>query len=265
VAISGIDVDVDSLPLFNRLDTPNDITNATGDFSILVPLYKFKVVLAPPVSTKLLPVVFDSLQITGVRNLGTVVHPLGHWVSINVKEAFTNLPVEGVNLEFIDPTNGKTFFTADDVTNASGFVRVVTNTSRFTLLLHSPRAGLNTVTFTNFRTLADTTMNVSLTYNTAGVDEGPSRALALASPWPNPSRSGVHTAIQSAVTTDVELSAWDLTGRRIATVFQGRVLGRRDVQWDARDARGAPVAPGVYLLRLSDGRSTTSRRVAVMR
>lgn len=265
VPVAGVDVDVDSLPLKRRLDTPNDVTNATGNVSVLVPAHKFRVTFAPTVATRLLPVVFDSLQITGATPLGNVVHLAGHWVNVNVTENFTGLPVEDVDLEFIEPATGKTFMTVEDVTGRTGTCRVVTDSRLFTLVLHSPAAGLNDVTITNFRTLNDTTINVSLTYNAAGVGDGAASGLALSAPWPNPARAGVHTSIQSALPVEAELSAWDLAGRRVATVFQGRVLGRHAVQWDARDERGAPVAPGVYLLRLSDGRTTTSRRVAVMR
>ena len=72
-------------------------------------------------------------------------------------------------------------------------------------------------------------------------------------------------AITSSTPANIELSAWDLAGRRVATVFSGQLLGRRTVTWDARDSRGAPVAPGVYLLRLSNGLMTSTRRVAVMK
>lgn len=265
VPVVNADADADSLPYMRRLQTPHDATNATGDVSIQVSLYKFKVNFAPPVATKLLPVVFDSLQITGPRALGTVVHQPGHWVSVNVKEAFTNLPVQGVNLDFIDVATGRTFLTIDDVTNSAGFARVVTDGRAFNLLVRSPVAGLNTIVFNGFRSLQDTTLNLTMTYSTTSVGGSRAAQLELASPWPNPSRDGVHTAILSSTASDVELSAWDLAGRRVATVFRGQVLGRRDVQWDGLDSRSARVAPGVYLLRLSDGRTTTTRRVAVMR
>lgn len=264
-AIAGVDCDADSLPFNKRLQTPHDVTNATGDVSVNVPLYKFKVNFAPPVATKLLPVVFDSLQITGPRNLGTIVHPAGHWVSVHVTEQFTGMPVAGVNLDFTDAATLKPFLTIDDVTNAAGTTTVVTDQRRFTLTVRPPGTGMNTLTFTNFRTLADTTLELVMTYSTAAVQPGHDAMPQLAAPWPNPSRDAVHTAITAAVAADVELSAWDLSGRRVANVFSGRVLGRHTVTWDARDSRGAPVAPGVYHLRLSDGRSTWTRRVAVMR
>ena len=263
--IPNVDCDVDSLPYRVRLQTPHDVSNSTGDISVNVPLYKFKVDFSPPVATKLLPVVFDSLQITGPRNLGTLVHAAGHWVTVNVTEQFTGLPVSGVNLDFIDAITLKEFLTVDDATSAAGSAKVVTDQRQFTLLVKPPGTAFNLITFPNFRTLNDTTMSLVLTYSTAGVGGTPVAALELSAPWPNPSRDAVSTAITSSTPANIELSAWDLAGRRVATVFSGQLLGRRTVIWDARDSRGAPVAPGVYLLRLSDGLTTSTRRVAVMK
>ena len=266
VPVPNVDCDVDSLPFRRRLETQHDISNATGDVSVQLPLYKFRVHFSPPVSAKLLPVVFDSLQIAGVRALGNIVHVAGHWVTVNVKEAFTNIPVQGVNLDFVDLLTAKDFLTVDDVTAPTGSAKVITDNRAFHLLVKSPVAGLNDIVFANFRTLQDTTLNLVMTYNTSGVGDRPSGpAIGLSAPYPNPARAGVHTAITSTSSAELELSAWDLAGRRIATIHRGPVLGRRDVVWDGRDANGASVPPGVYLLRLSNGRETQSRRVAVMR
>ncbi len=262
--VVNVDCDVDSLPHMKRLQTPHDVTNATGDVSVNVPLYKFKVNYAPPVATKLLPAEFDSLQITGARNLGNVVLAAGHWVTVNVIEQFTGMPIAGVNLDFVDAATLKPFLTIDDATNGAGITKVVTDQRRFTLTVRPPGPGLNAITFTNFRTLADTTLNLVMTYSTAGVGGTAHSALELSAPWPNPAHGAVSTAITSPIVADVELAAFDLTGRRVATVFSGRLLGRRTVTWDARDGRGAPLAPGVYLLALSDGLTTSTRRVAVM-
>jgi hypothetical protein len=209
--------------------------------------------------------VFDSVQITATRNLGTITHAPGHWVTVRVREPYRNLPVQGVNLDFVDLSNGREFPTAGDATGDDGQATVVTDRRAFRLLVRSPAAGLQDVVIENFISTQDTVIDVVMPYSTLAVGGPMVPATTLAAPWPNPSRDAVHTAITSGVEAEVELSAWDLAGRRVATVYRGRVLGRRAVSWDGRDERGAPVSPGVYMLRLSDGRATTSRRVAVMR
>jgi hypothetical protein len=262
--VASCDFDADSLPSLHRLHTPHDGSNATGDISVLVSLTKFRMNIAPPVSTKLLPVIFDSVQVTGARALGTVVHATGHWVNVHVVEQFTGMPIEGVNLDFDDPVTGKTFLTIDDVTDHTGSTRVVTDSRLFNLIVQSPVAGLADLHVNAFRTLQDTTLQLVMTYNpTAGVDGAHGPGLALAEPWPNPARGEITTAISAGVPSELTLTVLDLAGRRVATPFQGRVLGRHTVTWDARDARGVRVPAGLYLLRLSDGRTVQTRRVSL--
>jgi hypothetical protein len=263
-AISGCDFDADSLPLLHRLHTPHDGSDAAGNINVLVSLTKFRMNIAPPVATKLLPVVFDSVQVTGARALGTVVHATGHWVSVHVVEQFTGIPIEGVNLDFVDPATGRTFLTIDDATDRTGSTRVVTDTRAFNLLVRSPVPGLADLHFNGFRTLQDTTMELVMGYNpTAGADGPRGATLALAEPWPNPTHGAITTAISTPAPSDVTLTVLDLAGRRVATLFAGRVLGRHTVAWDARDARGVQVPAGLYLLRLTDGRTVQTRRVSL--
>ena len=263
--VPSVDVDADSLPYFRRQVTPNDDTNVSGVVTVRVAPYKYRFDFTPPVASKLLPVVLDSVQITGVRNLGTITHQPGHWVTVRVREPYRNLPVQGANVDLLDLATGREFPTAGDATGDDGMATVVTDARPFRLIVRAPAAGLQDVVFEGFVSTRDTTIDVLMPYSTLAVGGPTAPAVGLAAPWPNPSRDAIHTAITSGVESEVELSAWDLAGRRVATVYRGRVLGRRPVSWDGRDERGAPVAPGVYLLRLSDGRATTSRRVAVMR
>ena len=62
--------------------------------------------------------------------------------------------------------------------------------------------------------------------------------------------------------TNGELSVFDTAGRRVCTLASGRFGSEpRDVRWDGRAANGAPVASGVYFMRLSSsaGYSTVER------
>ena len=49
----------------------------------------------------------------------------------------------------------------------------------------------------------------------------------------------------------VELTVFDLSGRRIATVSNERIAaGRIELEWDGRNEAGQLVAPGLYLINL---------------
>ncbi len=96
------------------------------------------------------------------------------------------------------------------------------------------------------------------------------RALAveLSRPEPNPARG--LTRLQWAVPAgqagaDLDLSVYDLAGRRLATLAAGRAIeGRFALDWDLRADGAARLESGVYFLRIRVGALTASRKLVVM-
>lgn len=88
-------------------------------------------------------------------------------------------------------------------------------------------------------------------------------ALALAGPWPNPSRGSVRFELTLARPAALDAAVFDAGGRHVATLAAGaRGAGRHALAWDGRDARGASVRAGVYWLRATaDGASRSARIV----
>lgn len=90
-------------------------------------------------------------------------------------------------------------------------------------------------------------------------------SLAVAS---NPVRPGGSVGIDYAVprTTSLALSVHDMTGARIATVWEGlQEAGRHSVAWNGLDQLGRAVPSGVYLVRIetSDGASAGAKVTVV--
>ena len=58
-----------------------------------------------------------------------------------------------------------------------------------------------------------------------------------------------------------------IDGRRIRTLHSGELAaGTHYIQWDGKDAQGAAVPSGVYLVRLSGGgTSSLSRQMVLMK
>jgi hypothetical protein len=77
---------------------------------------------------------------------------------------------------------------------------------------------------------------------------------------PNPLESSVTIGLALPAAGNVSLDLYDVRGRRVATIASGPMSqGNHDVTWAGVDDSGAPVASGVYFLRVRvDG------RVAVM-
>ncbi len=106
--------------------------------------------------------------------------------------------------------------------------------------------------------------------STTGIpgDPGGERPLtALLGFAPNPLRAGSGGALvfSLAHAGPARVEVFDLSGRRVATVFDARgAEGENRVAWDARDQHGRPVPGGIYFYRLSAEGRTLARKVAVL-
>jgi hypothetical protein len=79
----------------------------------------------------------------------------------------------------------------------------------------------------------------------------PARTGFARPPAPNPAAGEVAMAVDVARTQRVDVSVFDLAGRRVAALHSGRMnAGRHPLTWSGRGANGA-VPPGLYLVRLA--------------
>lgn len=90
------------------------------------------------------------------------------------------------------------------------------------------------------------------------------RGLRLAAPAPSPARAGVVFTYESEPGRAAELSVVDVAGRRVARLEAGGTDGAGRAAWDLRDQGGRRVPPGVYRVRLSDGRGIETRSFVVL-
>jgi cytosine/adenosine deaminase-related metal-dependent hydrolase len=97
--------------------------------------------------------------------------------------------------------------------------------------------------------------------------EGTSRITAASlTASPNPARSRVELVLDVQKEGAVSIRIHDIAGRLVRTVTdQTRGPGRFRFGWDLANASGARVPAGLYLARVSDGRSTRVTRIAVLR
>ncbi len=89
-------------------------------------------------------------------------------------------------------------------------------------------------------------------------------ALAFAPPMPSPSHGPVTLRYTLAEAAQVRMAVYSVQGARVRTLADGvAAAGSHELRWDARDASGRPAPAGVYLVRLSAGRASLTRRVVV--
>ncbi|MDP6528154.1 MAG: agmatine deiminase family protein [Gemmatimonadota bacterium] len=83
---------------------------------------------------------------------------------------------------------------------------------------------------------------------------------------PNPVRGSTTFSFELRTADEVQLSVYDITGRRVATLVEGvRPAGENRIHWDTRDDQGRSVASGVYFFRLRTAGIRYSRPVQVVR
>jgi len=94
---------------------------------------------------------------------------------------------------------------------------------------------------------------------------GADETIALGAASPNPLRTTTHFALTVSSASDVDLAVFDLAGRRIATVYKGRMqAGTRDFSWNRTRDDGRTVGSGVYFYRATSVGHVVSRKLMVL-
>jgi flagellar hook assembly protein FlgD len=79
---------------------------------------------------------------------------------------------------------------------------------------------------------------------------------------PNPFRTGAAIAFALPAAGDVDLAVFDLSGRLVRTLHDGRLdAGTHRIEWDGRDAGGHAAAGGIYFVRLKSAAGEAGTRV----
>jgi hypothetical protein len=264
--VVGADIDVDwaQPPLYPRIETPNDATSALGTFTVYVPTGLQRLTVQPSIASKLIPIRIDSLTVgaSGI-DMGTLVCRNGHWVDVTVLDGVSGLPLVGANVSLYSVQTGARLVTVNSTAGATGLVRLVADTTLYTLKVIPPVAGLDTILAVGaVQSSGDTAFTIRMwPPNSLGVGDRGVSALRFGNPWPNPSRDGVSFAF--AGRGDGVLEILDLAGRRVATPWRGAAVGDSRARWDGRDDRGHRVAGGLYFARLRVGDETQTRRIVI--
>lgn len=82
---------------------------------------------------------------------------------------------------------------------------------------------------------------------------------------PNPFSEETRFAVTMAGESDGEVAIYDVRGRRVALLFQGRLAaGTRSFTWDGRLADGTRARDGIYFYRLNVAGRTQARRALLL-
>jgi len=86
----------------------------------------------------------------------------------------------------------------------------------------------------------------------------------FAAPYPNPARNTATFSMNVPQESDVQIEAFDISGRHVATIASGRrPAGGEQLVWNLRGNLGQRLAAGVYLVRARIGTIQFMRRVII--
>jgi hypothetical protein len=94
----------------------------------------------------------------------------------------------------------------------------------------------------------------------------PRAALAFHPATPNPFTTDATLSFSLAERGPVELAVYDVSGRRVATVFSGeRDAGEHAFHWNGIGDDGNRASAGIYFCRLRAGKETLTRKISLVR
>ena len=88
----------------------------------------------------------------------------------------------------------------------------------------------------------------------------------LAQNFPNPFNPTTDITFSIDRAADVDLSIYNMLGQKVRTLTSGsKVAGTHVLRWDGRDEAGSNVSTGIYLYTLTDGNSSITKKMALMK
>ena len=225
-----------------RLDDPRTANTGVGPvtFADLGPL-------------EFIPPLVDHAPV--VTAPGTVKAGLGQKVTFTVTavdsdgDAITSLTMVAVKMP---PASGATF--TANATNTAG-------TFTWNLPAVTGNWQVKFVATNKLTGSATTTIQIKLRAITAGDESAGVPVVAMSEASPNPSAHGVSFALDLPEASDVDLSVYDMQGRRVYQESQSLPAGRSSVSWSGLDVNRQRVGTGLFFVRAKVGDVVMVRRV----
>jgi hypothetical protein len=130
---------------------------------------------------------------------------------------------------------------------------------------NSPGTARGSAAYVYFVLLADSdTMFVMMPNYSNGIEDEKLAlpgAISISNCYPNPFNPSTRIAFELKESAEIALDAYDICGRKVANLAKGNYQpGRYSLIWDAKG-----LVSGVYYLRLSDGKISTTTSVTYLK
>lgn len=101
---------------------------------------------------------------------------------------------------------------------------------------------------------------------TAVEEPAEDRGFVLHPAWPNPFNPATTLEFDLPARAEVSVRILDLRGAEVIRLARGPLeAGRHRLEWDGRNARGLPVASGLYLCSASRGATTRTTKLILLK
>jgi hypothetical protein len=102
--------------------------------------------------------------------------------------------------------------------------------------------------------------------NSSGIDEpAPLPQLELSQNYPNPFNSSTTINFETPPATKANLAIYDLTGRKVATLFDGISSGSKSVVWNTNEGDTHQISSGIYLCKLIGGNRSITQKMILLK
>ncbi|NOT31180.1 MAG: carboxypeptidase regulatory-like domain-containing protein [Planctomycetes bacterium] len=135
--VVGADIDVLESVSGDQLFTPNDNTNSSGNFSVVVPAGTYDVEICPNAADLLVATELLALSVAGNTNVG-IITLIGGVVLSGTITKTGGAPVQNADVDLRLEANGVAVVLCGDNSNASGNYSVVVPTGTFTVTFSPP-------------------------------------------------------------------------------------------------------------------------------
>jgi hypothetical protein len=112
----------------------------------------------------------------------------------------------------------------------------------------------------------DTSDPFSISSSVTGAEGLTPTVYALRQNAPNPFTGATRIAFDLPEAADVEVRIFDVSGRMVRSLDEGRLTaGRYEALWDGKDTGGRDVASGIYFYRLETAKYSATKRMFLMK
>ena len=92
-----------------------------------------------------------------------------------------------------------------------------------------------------------------------------SNVLAITSATPNPFSSSTNIALNVPTTSQLTVEVFDAVGNKVATLAnEVYSAGKHNIEWDGT-ANGVSIANGTYTVRITDGVTSATQQIVLVR